>query len=353
MNPTDPSGCRLLDDWGERSYRDCVPFHVTLELTLRCNLRCVHCYNFDRDLPRPAGAPELSFEEILRLLDDLRASGTLFLSLTGGEAMAHPRFWDVMDAAAERRFAVTLLSNGTLLTRDACARLATYPNLWGASLSLYGGSAATHDALTQAPGSFRRTLDAARDLKARDVAVWLKFVLMRGNAAEAESMRRLAEAEDVVCSFDAQLTGRYDGTQGSLAQRVDPAQLRAVYAGPLRDLLDGPGNPDPSDDEFKCLCARGNAAVMATGDVYPCIATPLKAGNVREQPFPTIWKESPVFHRIRGLKRSDFQACDPCDLKAWCRRSPSPAVVLHGDFTGIDPWICREAEILRDLSARG
>lgn len=346
-----PSGCGLLEEWGDRSFRDCIPFGVSLELTLRCNLRCVHCYNFDRDRPRPAGgAPELSFEEIVRVLDGLREAGTLFLALTGGEAMAHPRFWDVMDAAAGRNFAVTLLSNGTLLTPDACARLATYPNLWGASLSLYGAAAATHDALTQSAGSFRRTLEGARALRARGVAVWLKFILMRGNAAEAAAMREMADVEDLVYEFDAQLTGRYDGTLGSLAQRVDEAQLRALYEGPLRDLVAGRGDPDPSDDDFKCLCARGNAAVMATGDVYPCIAVPLKAGNVREQAFPAIWKESPVFRWIRGLKRADFKACDPCDLKAWCRRSPSAPTALHGDFTGIDPWTCREAEILRDVS---
>ncbi len=350
MRTEDPAGCRLLDDWGERAYRDCVPFHVTLELTLRCNLRCVHCYNFDRDQPRPAAAPELSYDEILRVLDELRQAGTLFLSLTGGEAMAHPRFWDVVEAAAERRFALTLLSNGTLLTSEACARLAALPHLWGVSLSLYGARAETHDALTKSPGSFRRTLEGARGLRERGAAAWLKFILLRGNAAEAGEMLALGEREGFVYSFDSQITGRYDGSRTSLDQRVDPETLRAVYEGPLRELLQGTGNPDPSDDEFKCLCARGNAAVSATGEVYPCIATPLRAGNVREQPFPAIWKDSPVFRWIRGLKRKDFASCDPCDLKAWCRRSPSPAVVLHGDFTGIDPWICREAEILRSLS---
>ncbi|MFP5502519.1 MAG: hypothetical protein ACLGIN_08510, partial [Candidatus Sericytochromatia bacterium] len=36
-----------------KAYELCVPLFVTLELTLRCNLRCVHCYNFDRETPMP------------------------------------------------------------------------------------------------------------------------------------------------------------------------------------------------------------------------------------------------------------------------------------------------------------
>src|SRR6185436_20197766 len=117
------SECGVLEGLHDRAYDACIPLHVTLELTLRCNIRCTHCYNFDRDQPRSGSGPELSLAEIRPLLDDLRRAGTLFLSLTGGEAMVHPRFWEIADEAAARGFAVTVLSNGTLLTDSACARL--------------------------------------------------------------------------------------------------------------------------------------------------------------------------------------------------------------------------------------
>jgi MoaA/NifB/PqqE/SkfB family radical SAM enzyme len=119
------SDCRILEDLHGRAYDHCIPLQVTLELTLRCNIRCTHCYNFDRDQPRPASGAELSLEEIRALMDDLRRAGTLFLSLTGGEAMVHPRFWEIADEAAARGFALQVLSNGTLLTEAACDRLAS------------------------------------------------------------------------------------------------------------------------------------------------------------------------------------------------------------------------------------
>lgn len=340
--------CGLLEGIHERAYDRLIPLNVSLELTLRCNIRCTHCYNFDRERPRAPSAAELSMEEVRVLFEDLRAAGTLFLALTGGEAMAHPRFWEVADLAAARGFAVTLLSNGTLLTEGACDRLAGYANLWGVSLSLYGAAAGTHDGVTRSPGSFVRTMEGARRLRRRGVRVGLKFVVLGANAAEAGEMLAMADREGFESSVDVAISGRYDGTAGSLATRVDAGTLAALYRGPLRGLV-GKGKSDPTDDEFKCNCARGNAAVSSTGDVYPCIAAPLRAGNIREQHFGEIWTRSPVFRWIRGLRLSDFKTCAPCDLKAWCRRSPGPAYLLTGDYTGVDPWTCQEASLLRSL----
>src|SRR5439155_9113513 len=139
----------------------------------RCNIPCTHRSTSDRDGARPASGAELSMEEIRALLADLRRAGTLFLSLTGGEAMVHPRFWEIADEAASRGFALEVLSNGTLLTEAACDRLASYANLWGVGLSVYGARAETHDAITQVAGSFERTMSGARRLAARGVRVGL------------------------------------------------------------------------------------------------------------------------------------------------------------------------------------
>jgi radical SAM protein with 4Fe4S-binding SPASM domain len=342
------SDCPILDPLNARAYEHCIPLNVTLELTLRCNIRCTHCYNFDRDQLRPASAPELSLEEIRALLDDLRRAGTLFLTVTGGEALMHPHFWEIADEAAARGFALTVLSNGTLLTEPACARLAAYPNLWGVSLSVYGACAATHDGVTQVPGSFERTMAGARRLRGRGVRASLKFIVMKANAAETGDMIAMADAEGFEYSVDPAITGRYDGTSGSLATRVAPATLEELYKGALSHLVGEP-RPEPTDDDFKCNCARGNAAVSSTGEVYPCIATPLRAGSIREQSFGEIWSGSPVFQRIRGLGIADFKTCAPCDLKRWCRRSAGSAYLVSGDYTGIDPWTCEEAAILKGL----
>jgi AdoMet-dependent heme synthase len=112
-----------------RAMAEHIPLYVTFELTLRCNLRCVHCYNFDRAQPLltvgPRGEPreELRDEEILRILDELHDEGCLFLVLSGGEALSHPRLLDFVAHAAGRGMVVTVKSNGTLIDAPMAATL--------------------------------------------------------------------------------------------------------------------------------------------------------------------------------------------------------------------------------------
>ena len=129
-------------------------------------------------------------------MGDLRAAGCLFLSLTGGEVLSHPDLFAFLDRARELNMAVQLLTNGTLLRPGMTARLGSYANLLGASVSLYGGTASVHDGITQVVGSFARTWAGVQRLRAAGVAVRLKFIVMRQNAHETDAMIAAASALD-------------------------------------------------------------------------------------------------------------------------------------------------------------
>ncbi len=337
-----------------------VPLNVTMELTLNCNIRCLHCYNLDRDEPEAVRAaacgsggddarPNLSLAEVLQVMEQLRAAGALFLTLTGGELLTYPHLFAVLDRARELNFAVQLLTNGTMLQPGVAARLASYRNLLGASVSLYGATADVHDGITQLAGSWRRTWDGIRRLRQLGIVVRLKFILMRQNAHEVAAMRAAADSEGFPYLVDMTITARNDGTRSSLATRLEDDQVDGLYRGPLRDMVPA-GKREMTEDNFPCNCARGNCAISASGDVYPCVSVPWAAGNVREQPFIDIWRSSPVFQRIRGLRIADYPACAPCDDKAYCNRSRGAALNYSGSYTGTDPFVCRTAAITRAIA---
>ena len=338
------------------AYERMIPLNVSFELTLKCNIRCLHCYNFDRDSDGPASCagdasltPELSLDEIRRVLGELREAGTLFLSLTGGEVLSSPHLFPVLDRARELNLAVQLLSNGTLLRPGTAARLGSYRNLLGVSISLYGATPEVHDAVTQIRGSWRRTLDGAARLRALGVAVRLKLIVMRPNVHEVGAMRALADARGLPYLLDLTVTARHDGTRGSLAMRITEDELGALYRGPLRDLLPR-GDRSVDEAAFPCNCARGNCAISARGEVFPCVSVPWAAGNVRERPFGEIWRRSPVFERIRGLKIADYPACAPCPDKAFCSRDRGAAYNASGSYTGTDPFVCAAAGVARAVA---
>jgi radical SAM protein with 4Fe4S-binding SPASM domain len=350
---------RLVSEIQTRAAARRVPLNASLELTLNCNIRCLHCYNFDRDQPRRAAAaeaecgsasrPELSLAQILDVMDQLRAAGTLFLGLTGGEVLTYPHLFAVLDHARERNFAVQLLTNGSMLQPGVAARLASYRNLLGVSISIYGATADVHDAITQIPGSWRRTWEGARRLQRLGVTVRLKFVIMRQNAHQMADMRASASAEGFAYSIDVTITPRHDASRGSLATRVTDEQLDQLYRGPLRDLVPK-GKRKITDEGFACNCARGGCAISVHGDVYPCVAVPWTAGNVLEQPFIDIWRSSPVFQRIRGLRVADYESCAPCPDKPYCSGNRGAAFNYSGSYTGIDPFVCRTAAVTRAIA---
>lgn len=324
-----------------------IPFNAAIELTLKCNLRCVHCYNFDRDTPMPARDAELTREEVFGLLGDLRRLGCFQVAFTGGEAMVHPDFFAFMDRARDLGLAVSVLTNGTTLTDEVVDRLAAYDNLVDTSLSVYGATASTHDAITQARGSYARTVRGAERLRDARIPVALKFIVMKGNVGEVEGMIALSKRMGVLYNVDTYIRPRHDGDESSYTARAAPEALAPLYRGPLRDLL--PDHPlrEMRPEEFTCNCAKGTCAIFSTGDVGPCISVPWIAGNIRERSFEEIWRHSPVFQRIRDLTMSDFKTCTPCPLKSYCNRSPGPAYILTGDYTGVDPWICEDAANIR------
>jgi radical SAM protein with 4Fe4S-binding SPASM domain len=349
----------LLRHVHARAHRELIPLNVSLELTQTCNIRCLHCYNFDRDQPKAAraaacasdGKAELALPEVLALLADLRAAGCLFLSLTGGEVLTYPHLFAVLDRARELNLAVQLLTNGTLLRPGVASRLAGYRNLLGVSISLYGGTPEVHDGITQVKGSWRRTWDGARRLKALGISVRLKLIVMKANAHEVETMRAQAAEGGFSYMVDITITARHDGDAGSLATRVDDQQLESLYEGPLGDFV--PQTLERGHEgETSCNCARGNCGISAHGDVYPCIAVPWTAGNVRTQPFAEIWRTSPVFQRIRGLRLADYPDCAPCPDKAFCSRNRGAAFNASGSYTGTDPFVCRTAAITRKISEK-
>lgn len=338
------------------AHEHCTPLNAAIELTQRCNIRCRHCYNFDRDEPRTLSCegvepkPELASDEILALIDSLAAAGCLFLTLTGGEALLHPDLFAFLSRARDRNMAVQLLTNGLLLRPGMASELARYPNLLGVSISLYGATAEVHDGITQSPGSFERTWAGARLVRDRGIAVRLKFIVMKQNAHEVEAMMAGAEVAGFAYTLDLTITARHDGTRGSLETRIEAPQLARLYRGPLRPLLPRGPARTISSEEFACNCARGNCAISAQGDVFPCISVPIAAGNIRQQSFAEIWKSSPAFQRIRALRLEDYPACAPCPHKSWCNHERGAAFTYSGSYTGIDPLVCARAELAHDLA---
>ena len=103
-----------------------APLEVSIEVTRRCPLDCLHCYNNLPMSDHAARAQELSLEEHRRLLDELVDAGCLWLLYTGGEIFARKDFLEIYTEAKKRGFLITLFTNGTMINERIADHLAEY-----------------------------------------------------------------------------------------------------------------------------------------------------------------------------------------------------------------------------------
>ena len=86
-----------------------------------------------------------------------------------------------------------------------------------------------------------------------------------------------------------------------------------------------------------CAAGRGFVYIKANGDVWPCPFVEVSGGNVREQPFRTIYETSPVFTNLRNREETLQGLCGECDYRTVCGGCRGRAQAYSGDYLAEDP----------------
>lgn len=336
-----------------------VPIGAMLELTYRCNFDCVHCYVVEH---RPQG--ELSAAELRRVLEELRAAGTLFLTITGGEPLTRPDFAEVWRAAAEQGFLLTLFTNGGLIDEATLALFAEHPP-HKVEVTLYGASEATYRAVTRRRAMRARVLANVDRLRALGVAVYLKAVGLRENAGEIAALRAEAEARGVggFFRFDNEITVRTDCRRGpadhrpsvaaALAQdREDPrriAELRRLY-------LKTRGRRDLRDRRlFRCGAGRTSLVIDPRGRLQTCALHRDEPFDLRRGTVAEGWRH---LQQVAAREITRPTRCRSCDKVALCGACPgNNALESGGDREAPPDFLCeltyaRVEAFLADLRPR-
>lgn len=314
----------ILEEIGNIARSKNMPYHVLLELTYGCNLRCVMCYN-----PTHKAQNELSVAEYEVLFDELVRLGTVQLTLTGGEILARPDFWQIAHAARDRHFALRLFTNGVRVTADIAERFAALAPL-SIEVSLYGVDAETHDAVTAIPGSFVKTIAGIRHLRDAGAPVVVKTLLMQSNKHQVQALCDLIDELGVKFKgFDPVVFDTHAGDDTPVQLRVPAREVAALVPWHLEikeDLMTG-------DDEYMCGAGHDFASITPHGLVYPCLSMRIPMGNVRERSFADIWYDHGlgIIDTVRDATWGSLEGCTDCGAKSVCQRCPGLAYHEDGD----------------------
>jgi len=318
----------------ERLRQEYVPYHVIWELTHRCNLDCIMCYN------APVARPELSLVEGCSILEQLAAAGTLRLTLTGGEVLTSVSFFPLATYARQMGFALNIKTNATLITPNTADRLAALEPIQ-VDVSLLAATAETTDRITQRRRSLERTLRGISLLVERGVPVKLNSLLMGINLAESEALVSLARSLGLPHEQFVKISPDDQGTPKAAQYQISREAMTNLYTTNLNSCGQGDG-----PTERTCQVGMGSCLISPDGIVYPCIELRIPLGDLRQQTFADIWQSSPHLQQLRRLHtRSHLHTCSGCELIEYCEgRCAGLAFKESGDWLAADTLACYQAQ---------
>ena len=337
----------------QRHFGQRAPVQVSIEMTRRCPLECLHCYN---NLPMgdvEARQRELSKEEHFRLLDELVEMGCFWLLYTGGEIFARKDFLEIYTYAKQKGFLITLFTNGTLLTEQIADYLAEWPP-FAIEITLYGRTRETYEALTAIPGSYDRCLRGIKLLQSRGLPLKLKTVATSINKHEVFAMKQFAEEElGVDFKMDGQINPRIDCSQSPLAVRLMPEEVVALdlhspqaaseYRRLARRDAENPPNLSQNDSVYFCGGGVNSFAVNAYGEIGICVISQQETFSTRGSSVKQVWEESLL--QLRNRKRTRVTKCIECRIQSLCGMCPANGELENGDRESPVSFLCNVAHL--------
>lgn len=322
------------------------PLWLLLELTYRCPLHCVFCYN-PTDFERVG--PELATADWLRVLREARALGAVQLGLSGGEPLLRDDLEQLVAEAHQLGYYINLITSGAGLTEPRLRALRA-AGLDHIQLSFQDSTRELNDFL-----SSTRTFDAkaraAGLIRAHGYPMVLNVVLHRLNIDHVEEI--LGMAERLGAEYVELANTQYYGWAWLNREQLLPSreQLARAEAATQR-FRERVGKrmriffvvPDYYETRPKpCMKGLGSVflGVAPDGLALPCHAARMLPGlelpNVRERSMQWIWQESPAFGAFRGKSwmKEPCRSCPEQDRDlGGCR---CQAYLLTGDPANADP----------------
>jgi radical SAM protein with 4Fe4S-binding SPASM domain len=224
------------------------------------------------------------------------------ISFTGGEPTLRDDLCELIGFARRQGMRANLITNATLITPQAADALVA-SGLCSAQVSLEGGTADVHDALTRQPGSFEATCDGIRNLQRTGIHLHTNTTISRGNIHHLEQivdcvaamgLKRLSMNMVIPCGTVLESPDevwlRYDEIGPAVLRVKQRARERGVeflWYSPtpyciFNPIAEGLGNKG-------CAACNGLLSVAPNGDLLPCSSFQQGVGNLLTHDFRSIW----------------------------------------------------------------
>jgi radical SAM protein with 4Fe4S-binding SPASM domain len=337
-----PDNEEYITTFNAKAARMRIPLSGSIDLTYRCNLRCVHCYLADdREQTEKI---EMDTRKILSVIDEITEAGCLNLLITGGEPLLRDDFPEIYSHAKKNGLLVTVFSNGTLVNEKILDLFEDLPP-YIIEISLYGTTASTYEKITGVAHSFEKCMQGIGRLIDRRLNVRIKTILMTLNEHEFFAMQDLAKKLGIRFRFDAALFPQKDGNTLPLTLRVAPKDAIEKDFSDLErarswvKYLDKTRHTALNDTLYTCGAGITGFHIDPCGILKPCLMIRNLTYDLSGGSFLTGWHD--IISTIRDKKATgDIPRCHACDKIHICGFCPAFFDWENGREDSISEYIC-------------
>lgn len=320
---------------------------ISWNTTNKCNMYCDHCYRESGE----ESAGELTTEQGKKLITEIKKAGFMIMIFSGGEPLMRPDIVELIAHARNEGLRPVIGSNGTLLTEELALRLKEAGAV-RIGISLDSMDPVKHNQLRKYEKAYEEAVRGMEICNKVGLEFQIHTTVMKWNLPEMEALTDFAVTKGAKAHhlFFLIPTGRGLNIESDMLNEEE-------YEEVLNKVLEKQKNVNieikptcapqfmriAKEKEMNmrfskgCIAGISYCIISPKGDVQPCAYFDLRVGNVKDQAFDKIWKESPAFQKMRTEEYSG--GCGDCNYKYICGGCRARAFYNYeGDYMAEDSW---------------
>lgn len=336
----------LLADAAERR----LPIQGELEITSRCNFSCVHCYVEPSERSHFSAIP---FQVAVSIIDEASRAGCIWLLITGGEPLLHPRFKDIWKYAWDKGIRLSLFTNGSTIDTEIVEFFSKFPPE-SIEVSIYSLDPDTHAQITGSSKGFNRLMEGLALLKNSKFRTTIKTPVLTLNEHEIQAIQQFAIDNQFSFRMDAIIHPTLYQNEKPLTYRIAASRAAelAMSAPEIRAQLRScffdlqvPFNE--TDQTLPCSAGVYSFHVSSDAKLNVCSLMRKSFGDLETESFLTAWNRLVSY---RHNPKEYASSCDSCSLRKMCVNCPGVAFINHSPMPFVDSYICEYTHSIAKLS---
>lgn len=319
-----------------------IPVSGSIDLTYRCNLDCVHCYR------QKSTKDKLSTKQIKNIIDQLVDAGCMWLTVSGGEPLMRPDFFEIYLYARKRGLIINLFTNAIAIDEKIADFLADNPPI-NISISLYGASEETYKKVT-GKSAFKKIINALGLLIERKLKFSLKTMMIKETLPDLAKMREIAKSFDKYLKIDPNIIPTLDGNTTPYDHQLSMSEIIEIEKTDQKRLKEWLNfssiEVKRSNKIFECNVGKNSFHINAFGKLQMCLMVKYPDFDLINGKFLDGWN---IFPDLISGNLPDKSTCIGCEDVMFCNHCPGWSLIEYDNLVTKNQFLCKIARNIRDV----